>query len=100
MSDARLEPAGAHRWAIRGALDFHTVPRLWRQLVGRIDASDWVLDMSGVDQANSAGLALLLEARAETERHGGSMRVEGLPASLSQLGAMSGLGSLLDELRG
>jgi anti-anti-sigma factor len=99
MIGATLEPGGRHRWVISGSLDFDTVPRLWTQLSGHLDSADWVLDLNPVSRANSAGLALLLEAHAESRRRGGHMRVEGLPASLSQLGAMSGLGDFLDGLR-
>jgi phospholipid transport system transporter-binding protein len=97
---ATLESGGRHRWVISGSLDFDTVPRLWNQLSGHLDSADWVLDLNPVSRANSAGLALLLQAHAESRRRGGRMHVEGLPASLRQLGAMSGLDGFLDELRG
>ena len=99
MIGATLESGGRHRWVISGSLDFDTVPRLWAQMSAELDSADWVLDLNPVSRANSAGLALLLEAHAASRRHGGKLRVEGLPASLSQLGAMSGLDGFLDELR-
>lgn len=99
MSDASLKVGGRHHWVIEGRLDFETVPGLWSQLAGQLDGAECLLDLTSVDSANSAGLALLLEARAETQRLGGRLRVQGLPDSLSQLGAISGLSPLLDELR-
>jgi len=100
MSEASLQADGGHRWVISGRLDFDTVPRLWSQLAGQLGGAECVLDLGGVSGANSAGLALLLEAHAEAHRHGGCLRVQGLPDSLSQLAAISGLTPLLDELRG
>jgi phospholipid transport system transporter-binding protein len=98
--DASLSPGGDHRWVINGDLDFTTVPRLWSELAPCLDGSDWVLDLAGVGRGNSAGLALLLEAHQVTRRKGGRMTVAGLPASLAQLGQMSGLAPLLAELSG
>ena len=98
MTTATLASGGRQRWVISGSLDFNTVPGLWSELAPQLDGADWVLDLTPVSRANSAGLALLLEAYAETRRHGGRMRVEGMPASLRQLGQVSGLGGLLGEL--
>jgi phospholipid transport system transporter-binding protein len=95
---AILRPDGQRRWAVSGSLDFDSVPRLWSQLAPKLDGGDWVLDLQPVTRANSAGLALLLEAHAATRLQGGRMRVEGLPDSLLQLGRMSGLGDLLGEI--
>jgi anti-anti-sigma factor len=98
MTGATLVSGGQRRWVISGSLDFTTVPGLWSELAPQLDGGDWVLDLHPVSRANSAGLALLLEAHAETRRRGGRMRVEGLPEGLQQLGRMSGLGDLLGEL--
>jgi phospholipid transport system transporter-binding protein len=100
MSDARLDVQDGERVEVQGALDFHSVPALWAQLKPRLDGRDWVLDLGGVERANSAGLALLLEAHDQTRRHGGRMQLRGLPESLRQLAAMSGLEDLLEQLRG
>lgn len=98
MSDASLERTGDGRWAVSGSLDFDSVPRLWAELSPELDGRDAVLDLSGVSRANSAGLALLIEAHAHSRELGGTLRVHGLPASLSQLGHVSGLDALLAKL--
>ncbi len=98
-SSASLTVDGDHRWVISGRLDYHSVPGLWSGLAGRMGGGDNVLDLSAVDGANSAGLALLLEAHGEAVRRQGRLKVLGLPDSLAQLGAISGLTPLLDELR-
>jgi phospholipid transport system transporter-binding protein len=97
MSAGRLEAHGAGRVAVHGDVDFDTVPALWSQLKSQLDGGDWVLDLSPVGRVNSAGLALLLEAHAETRRQGGRMRVEGLPEGLAQLATVSGLDDMLAE---
>jgi phospholipid transport system transporter-binding protein len=99
MTEAGLTSVEQRRRLVSGSLDFDTVPGLWAQLAPQLDGGDWVLDLHGVERANSAGLLLLLEAHAETTRHGGRLRVEGLPDSLQQLGRMTGLGTLFGELQ-
>jgi phospholipid transport system transporter-binding protein len=99
MTEARLEATDGAAYIVHGDLDFASVPSLWMQLQGRLDGRDWELDLSAVRHVNSAALALLLEAHEETCRRGGRMRVKGLPDSLEQLAAMSGLSGLLQELR-
>lgn len=96
--DASLVADGDSRWVISGTLDFTTVPWLWGELSGKLQGGDWVLDLRPVTRSNSAGLALLLEAEMLTRQRGGRLRIEGLPAGLAQLGRVSGLGFLLDEM--
>lgn len=99
MNGANLTADGDRRWVISGRLDYQTVPALWKGLSGKLGGGDTVLDLSAVDTANSAGLALLLEAHGAAIRSHGRLRVQGLPDSLTKLGAISGLTPLLEELR-
>lgn len=98
MTQAAIKADGERRWALTGRLDFTTVPTLWSELSGKLGAGA-VLDLSAVESANSAGLALLLEAHAEAGAKGARVQICGMPESLVQLAAISGLGPFLQELQ-
>lgn len=96
MSQARIEPAGDRHFRVSGVLDYATVAAL--EARGRLllaATADAVVDLSGVERANSAGLALLLEwldqARAARRR----LRYEGVPESLLEIAATSNVAVLL-----
>ncbi len=69
--------AGTLEISARGSLDERTVPVLRRGRLGRGDASAdrLLIDLSGLEHIDSAGLAALLLARIEIEARGGAMVV-------------------------
>ncbi len=87
---------GSTRYALEGVLDFQTVPRLLsageRMLAGEGPLD---LDLDGVSEANSAGLALLLEWIDLAGRHQRPLRLYNLPESLAKLAALANVGPLL-----
>ena len=95
MSEARLVEAGPGRWRIEGELDFATVERLWPRMRELLAAGDLDLDLSAVRAANSAGLALLLEAKEAAQRAGHRLRLEQVPGSLRSMAALSNATGLL-----
>jgi phospholipid transport system transporter-binding protein len=81
---------------LRGALDFSSVPALLDS--GRLlfPASGSVrLDLGGLESANSAGLALLLEWRREFQRSGRGLQLLNVPAALANIARVSELESIL-----
>jgi len=91
MSD---EPAGAAsvtqvaagRLLVSGVLDFSTVNGLLDELGGLISRhGESIIDLSGVDRANSAGLALIVELKGQAIRGGRSLVFENVPTALSQI---------------
>jgi phospholipid transport system transporter-binding protein len=95
-SRARLAAAGDGRLRVEGVLDFDTVVDLLTQgeaLVPR--GGELRIDLSGVDSANSAGLALLLEWLDLARARGTRLLYSGMPESLTRIAAFSNLGSLL-----
>ena len=61
--------------ALSGELTFATVPQLWRDLErGGLLASATVADLSAVNDADSAGLALLVAWRARRRKAGADIR--------------------------
>lgn len=97
---ATLQTAPGH-WCLTGALDFTTVPRLVAEserlfrdpaLSARAELE---IDLSAVEFANSAGLALLLEWMELAESGGIRLTYRHLPDSLRRIAAFSNLQNLL-----
>ena len=93
---ADFEPQEGGRSRVNGVLHFTTVTALLRSGSEAI-ATDRaaVIDLSGVKDSDSSGLALLIEwlsiARAERK----SLRYENIPAQLHQLARLSDVEELL-----
>ncbi|MCG6896207.1 MAG: STAS domain-containing protein [Thiocapsa sp.] len=96
MTDGRLTQLGEGRFRLEGALNFGTVSRLaasGRELLRREASVD--IDLGGVESANSAGLALLLEWMDLARASGARLSYRNLPESLVRIAAVSNLDSLL-----
>ena len=93
---ARLIAAGEGRLRVEGALDFDSVSPLVAEseVLFRRNAR-LRIDLSGVETANSAGLALLLEWMDLARSRRIDLRFLNLPESLVRIAAISNLGSLL-----
>jgi len=87
---------GISRYALAGELDFQTVAGLLPE-GNRMLAGEGPLDLDLVEvrEANSAGLALLLEWIDLAGRRGRPLRLYNLPESLVHLADLANVGSLL-----
>ncbi|MGE5155250.1 MAG: lipid asymmetry maintenance protein MlaB [Bdellovibrio bacteriovorus] len=100
MKGARLITAGPGRLRVEGALDFGTVGDLVTAAVPLFPASGRLrIDLSGVESANSAGLALLLEWLDLARSRRLELEYLNLPSSLERIAAFSNLGPLLPTTR-
>jgi phospholipid transport system transporter-binding protein len=93
---AVFEPLEGERSRVNGVLHFTTVTALLRSGSEAIAAGRAaVIDLSGVKDSDSSGLALLIEwlsiARAEHK----NLRYENIPAQLHQLARLSDVEELL-----
>lgn len=93
---AEFEPQEGERSRVDGVLHFTTVTALLRTGSEAIaNGRAAVIDLSGVKDSDSSGLALLIEwlsiARAERK----SLRYENIPAQLHQLARLSDVEELL-----
>ncbi len=93
---AEFEPQEGGRARVNGVLHFTTVTALLRtgsEAIANEGAA--VIDLSGVKDSDSSGLALLIEwlsiARAEHK----NLRYENIPAQLHQLARLSDVEELL-----
>ncbi len=93
---AQLVAAGAGRLRVEGDLDFGTVAGLLAQGEAMIPRSGQIeIDLGGVESANSAGLALLLEWVDLSRARRVDLRYLGLPDALARIADLSNLRSLL-----
>lgn len=92
---AQLEGGADGRWRLSGALDFDSVPGLFAQTDTLLAGAAAELDLSGVEQANSAGVALLLEWRRQAHRRGVALALHGLPTSIRRIAGLAEAEKLL-----
>jgi phospholipid transport system transporter-binding protein len=87
---AELSTRGEGRCAVTGILTLETAPELWKQLAsGGLLVSAREADLSGVTDADSAGLALLVAWRGHCLASGGSLGFLGLPARILALAKLT-----------
>ena len=93
---AEFEPQNGERARVSGVLHFTTVTTLLR-LGGEAIASGRaaVIDLSGVKDSDSSGLALLIEWLSIARAAGKSLRYENIPTQLHQLARLSEVEELL-----
>ncbi|MGD9597800.1 MAG: lipid asymmetry maintenance protein MlaB [Steroidobacteraceae bacterium] len=95
----QLDETAPGRLALRGALDFGTA-RMAREAgiawFTRDRTGDWSVDCSGLDAANSAAVAVLLDWLAIVHRAGGHLRFEGLPERVRAIAEISEVDELLE----
>ena len=87
------------RCAVRGALTFATAKRA-RALglnAQRAAAKSFVIDCGDILQADSAGLAVLLDWLAEAKRAGKALHFERLPDGLLRLARISSVDAMLQQ---
>lgn len=100
MTGAVLEAADEEGvFRLRGQLQLGAVTDLLDRsrdlLFGDASTSPWVLDLSGLERADSAALALLLEWMEMAEAKGGSLELRGLPDALRRIARLSNVEDFL-----
>lgn len=95
---AQVEQLQAGNYYVSGVLDFSTVTALLTQIhtLAGLD-SEMTLDFSGLERANSAGLALLMELLADARNRDRVMHFKGIPEKLIDLARMSNIEHLLTD---
>jgi phospholipid transport system transporter-binding protein len=96
MSTASISADGPGRFRVSGVLDFASVGALEtasRPLLAA--APDAVVDLAGVERANSAALVLLIEWLAQAQRTNRRIRFAGLPRSVLEIAEVSNVTRLL-----
>lgn len=95
-SQASLEALGEGRFRLQGVLDASTVTSILSQGIDRFQGVSRIdLDLSGVSESDSAGLALLLEWLRLARERRQEIRFSHLPEQLSALARISEVDVLL-----
>ncbi|MCW5570637.1 MAG: STAS domain-containing protein [Steroidobacteraceae bacterium] len=95
----QLVEAAPGRLALRGGLDFSSAATAHEAGLAhfrRDGAREWIVDCSGLDFANSAAVAVLLDWLAVVHRAGGHLRYEGLPDRVRAIAEISEVEELLE----
>jgi len=80
MSDFTLEDLGDGRYALSGAMTFETAEQILKESEDPFEAHTQLeIDLSGVTQSDSAGLALLLEWVTWANHTVREIRFNGMP---------------------
>ena len=99
MSMLVFENQGPLRHALRGELSFATAYVAYSDGLRRLMALDrgarCEFDCSGISDADSAGLSVLIEWKGEAARRGITLVYLGLPAAVERLARISEVETLL-----
>ncbi len=95
---ATLQSAGEGRLSLEGAIDFGSVPGLYRQLADYLQqGASLSIDLEGVERFNSAGLALLLQWLEDARKRNVELTFLNLPAAHGELASLYNLTGLFGK---
>lgn len=86
--DYQMLPEGKLKCAITGKLDAETTGRLWPEAVRKVTETKpdvLIVEASGVEYCDGAGVAFLLQLKRIQERSARRIRIEGLRSQFEQL---------------
>ena len=96
MSRARLESLGEGRFRVTGVLDASTAANVLEESEARFTQAPKIdVDLGGVGESDSAGLALLIEWLRMARQAGKEIRFANLPAQIEALARISEVEDLI-----
>ncbi|MCG8024060.1 MAG: STAS domain-containing protein [Candidatus Thiodiazotropha endolucinida] len=98
MTITKVERDGAFRFHVQGEMTFSSVKELLlhsKQLFSAVEELE--VDLSQVDHADSAGLALVLEWMAQAAERNARIVFTGVPESMVSIARLCQVASLLEE---
>lgn len=92
----RLDTGSPATLGVSGVLGFDNAAAAWQAIrTALVARSAAQLDLSGVSHCDSAGLACVLAAIADSGRHGQTVQVTGMPAGMRALARVCEVDHLL-----
>jgi phospholipid transport system transporter-binding protein len=86
------------RLLLSGSITFNDALE-WREAVLKeLDRDGLVIDLAGVEEADSAALSLLLEWRREAKARGYGLRYANLPQAIRSLAEVYGVSALIPSI--
>lgn len=96
MSRARLEALGEGRFRVSGVLDASTATEVLEQSESRFAQAPQIdVDLGGVGESDSAGLALLIEWLRIAKQSGKKIHFANVPAQIEALARISEVEDLI-----
>jgi phospholipid transport system transporter-binding protein len=96
VNRARLESLGSGRFRVSGVLDASTAREVLEQSESRFAQSKEIdVDLGGVGESDSAGLALLIEWLRAARQGGRAIRFANVPAQIEALARISEVEDLI-----
>lgn len=96
MSRARLDSLGAGHFRVSGVLDAGTAANVLEQSEARFEQAPQIeVDLGGVGEADSAGLALLIEWLRMGKQVGKPVHFSNVPAQIEALARISEVEDLI-----
>jgi phospholipid transport system transporter-binding protein len=96
VSNARLESVGSGRFRVSGTLDAQTAATILEQSSARFTGVQHLyVDLAGVTESDSAGLALLIEWLRIARRDGHTIHFANMPPQINALARISEVEDLL-----
>lgn len=93
---ATIEALGNGRFCVRGALHAETVTGLLERSEGLFEgAKQLEIDLAGVPEGDSAGLALLIEWLRQAKQQQQEIRFKNVPKQIAALARISEVGDLI-----
>ena len=96
MSDFDLRDLGDGRFELSGDMSFETADQILKSSESSFDQYQVLeIDLTKVRKADSAGLALLLEWKAQANQRSGDIKFIGIPDSLIAIAKTTEVGDLI-----
>lgn len=92
----QIKPSAEGGFLVSGALTFETVPSVVRSSTALLNGgADIIFDLQGISNADSAGLALLIEWMRAAHAQQKRIIFKNIPAQLLAIATMSGVEHIL-----
>ncbi|MBD3619828.1 MAG: STAS domain-containing protein [Chromatiales bacterium] len=95
MTAPRLERTAEGRYRLIGSLTVESVPALLAASTGMLGAGQAEIDCAGIEHADSAAVALMLEWLRQAEAAGGQVVFRDMPERLRAIVALSDLDEVI-----
>jgi phospholipid transport system transporter-binding protein len=96
MTEFELQDRGEGRFSLSGDMSFETAHQILKVSEPQLrQHASLEIDLSGVEKADSAGLALMLEWKAQAGQRGAEVRFIEVPASLLSIARTSEVEDLI-----
>ena len=96
MSEYSVSKLGDGRYSLSGTLDFESVPELLEESRRWFEGEESLsIDLAGIESANSAGMAVLIEWKSIASQKNLSVQYQNIPTTIEHLAEVCKVSNLL-----